>query len=145
MLKESRVKVGIKLEEEMTYKCDLGKIKMEDLFIDETHKRYSNKIGPNPTSLLALSVLSCLAASFTFCLKKKGFTLEELNGKAEVVLRRNKKGFWRLKKIYITITPTIDDPNIRKRADICMKFFEQYCIISESLRDGMEVDVKIDY
>jgi len=145
MLRESRVKIGIKLEEEMTYRCDLGKIRMEDFFIDETHKNYSDKIGPNPTSLLALSVLSCLAASFTFCLKKKGFTLKDLNGKAEVVIRRNEKGFWRIKSIYINITPKIDDPNMLKRADKCMKFFEQYCIISESLRDGMEVNVKIDY
>lgn len=145
MLREPKVKVGLKLEEEMTYRCDLGKIRMEDLFIDETHNKYSEKIGPNPTSLLALSVLSCLAASFTFCLKKRGFTLEDLTGKAEVVIRRNENGFWRVKAIDISITPKIDDPNVLKRADKCMKFFEQYCIISESLRDGMEVNVKIDY
>jgi len=145
MLRESRVKIGIKLEEEMTYRCDLGKMRMEDLFIDETHNKYSDKIGPTPSSLLALSVLSCLAASFTFCLKKKGFTLKELEGKAEVVIRRNEKGFWRVKAIDINIIPKIDDPNMLKRADKCMKFFKQYCIISESLRAGMEVNVKIHY
>ncbi|MFX1572963.1 MAG: OsmC family protein [Promethearchaeota archaeon] len=145
MSKESRVKVGIKLEEEMTYRCDLGKIKMEDLFIDETHDTYTDKIGPHPSSLLALSVLGCLAASFTFCLKKKGFTLKELTGKAEVITRRNERGFWRVKAINIDIIPKIDNLNMRKRADICMKFFEQYCIISESLRAGMEVNVNINY
>lgn len=145
MSNELSVLVGIKLEEEMTYKCDLGQIRMGDLFIDETHKKYSDKIGPNPTGLLALSVLSCLAASFTFCLKKKKFTLTELKGMAEVVIKRNEKGFWRVKKIDINMTPKIDDPKMRKRANQCKKFFEQYCIISESLRDGFEVNLNLDY
>ena len=145
MSNESKVKVGIKLEEEMTYKCDLGQIKMEDLFIDETNKRLSDKIGPNPSSLLALSVLGCLAASFTFCLKKKNFALTKLDGKAEVVIKRNEKEFWRVKKIDVNITPKIDNPKLRKRADQCKNFFEQYCIIAESVRDGIEVNVNLDY
>ncbi len=145
MSDESSVLVGIKLEEEMTYKCDLGQIKMGDLFIDETHTKYSDKIGPNPSSLLALSVLSCLAASFTFCLKKKKLTLTELDGKAEVVIKRNEMGFWRVKKIDINMTPKIEDPKMRKRANQCKKFFEKYCIIAESLRDGIEVNLNLDY
>ena len=145
MPNESKSEVGIKLEEEMIFKCDLGQIQMNDLFIDEQHKKSIDKIGPNPSKLLGLSVLGCLAASFAFCLQKKNYTLSDLDGKAEIISKRNEKGFWRLKKINIKLNPKIDNPEMRKRADQCMKFFEQYCIISESVRNGIDLDVKIDY
>jgi uncharacterized OsmC-like protein len=137
--------VGVTLEEEMVFKCDLGKINMEDLYIDERELRDTEKIGPSPARLLALAVLGCMGASFAFCLKKRGFTLEELDGKAEIIIYRNEKGFWRVKKINLEINPKIDNPKMRKRADQCRKFFEQYCIITQSVREGIEVNLKLDY
>ncbi|UCC19418.1 MAG: OsmC family protein [Promethearchaeota archaeon] len=145
MLTESKSEVGIKLEEEMIFKCDLGKIQMTDLFIDEQHKKSTDKIGPNPAKLLALSVLGCLAASFAFCLQKTNFSLSDLDGKAVIISKRNEKGFWRLQKLDIKLNPKIDNPEMRKRANQCIKFFEQYCIISESVRNGIDIDVKIEY
>ena len=145
MSNESKSEVGIKLEEEMIFKCEMGQIMMNDLFIDERHKKLIDKIGPNPSKLLALSVLGCLAASFAFCLQKKNFNLSDLKGKAEIISKRNEKGFWRLKKINIKLNPKIENPEMRKRAEQCTKFFEHYCIISESLKDGINLDVKIEY
>ncbi|MCK4780498.1 MAG: OsmC family protein, partial [Candidatus Lokiarchaeota archaeon] len=107
---EARVKVGIKLTENMIYNCDLGQINMDDLFIDETRKKRTDRIGPSPTKLLALSVLGCLAACFEFCLQKKGFTLSDLDGRAEVTFIRKIKEFWRIKKIDVELLPKIDNP-----------------------------------
>ena len=91
----------------MIFKCDLGQIKMNNLFIDEQNKKSIDKIGPNPTKLLALSVLGCLAASFAFCLRKKNFSVSDIEGKAVITSKRNEKGFWRLKKIDIKLNPKI--------------------------------------
>lgn len=145
MSDESKLKVGLTLEEEMIFKCDLGQIKMQNLYIDEKNSKEADKIGPNPSRLLALAVLGCLAASFTFCMQKKNFTLNDLEGKAEVIIKRNQKGFWRVKKINITINPKIEDPKMRKRADQCRKMFEQYCIVTQAVREGIEVNVNLDY
>ena len=145
MVEELKTKVGLKQQEEMIFKCDLGQLKMQDLYIDEKHKQETERIGPSPIKLLALSILGCLAASFTFCLQKKNFILSDLEGKAEVTIARNDKGFWRVKKIDIIIIPKVDDPKMRKRVDQCRKFFEQYCIISESLRNGIDLDVNLEY
>ena len=145
MLNEYKSEVGIKLEEEMIFKCDLGQIKMNNLFIDEQHKKSIEKIGPNPSKLLALSVLGCLAASFTFCLQKNNISLSDLDGKAIIISKKDEKGFWRLKKIVIKLNPKIDTPEMHKKADQCTKFFEQYCIISESLRNGIDLDIEVDY
>ncbi len=137
--------VGIKLEEGMIFKCDLGKIKMNDLFIDDQNKKSIDKIGPNPSKLLALSVLGCLAGSFTFCLQKKNISLSDIEGKAIITSKRNEKGFWRLKKIDIILNPNIDNPQMRKRADQCQKSFEQFCVISESIREGIDINININY
>ncbi|MFX1532097.1 MAG: OsmC family protein [Promethearchaeota archaeon] len=145
MSNELKSKVGLHQEEEMIFKCDLGNLRMDNLYIDESNKKKNEKIGPSPTKLLGLSVLGCLAASFSFCLQKKDFSLSELEGKAEVTIARNEKAFWRVKKIDIELNPKINTPDMRKRADQCRKFFEQYCIISESLRTGFEVNVKLNY
>ncbi|MFW9998677.1 MAG: OsmC family protein [Candidatus Hodarchaeota archaeon] len=145
MSHELRPKVSLKKEEEMIYRCDLGGIKMQSLYIDESRKNIKEKIGPSPAKLLALSILSCLSLSFEFCLQKTGFILSDLNGSAEVIIARNDKDFWRIKKIDVNIEPIIKNPEMRKRADQCQRFFEQYCIISESLRKGIEINVNLDY
>lgn len=145
MSNEYKSQVGIKLEEEMIYRCDLGQIQMSDLFIDEQHKRTIDKIGPNPSKLLALSVLSCLASSFTFCLQKKNFSLSDIEGTAVITSKRNKKGFWRLKNIDVKLNPKIDNPEMLKRADQCKDSFEEYCVISESIREGIKINLKLEY
>ena len=129
----------------MLFKCDLGQLAMQDLYIDERQSIKIRKIGPSPVKLLAISVLGCLVASYSFCLQKRNFSISDLGGSAEVILARNDNNFWRVKKIDIKIKPKIENPEMRKRADQCKKLFEQYCIISESLRNGIVVDVDLEY
>ncbi|MFX0002015.1 MAG: OsmC family protein [Candidatus Hodarchaeota archaeon] len=142
---EHKSEVGIRLEEDLLFKCDLGQLNMNDLFIDEQHKKSIDKIGPNPSKLLALSVLGCLAASYAFCLQKKNYSLSDFEGKAFITSKRNENGLWRINKIDIQLRPKIDSPEMRKRADQCQKMFKQYCIISESLKKGIEINTNFDY
>ena len=149
-----KTKVGIKLDEsesQMIFKCDLGNLKVKDCYIDEEHREEVDMLGPNPSRLLALGVLGCLSASFIFCLKKRNFKLDDFAAEAEVVITRNEKGFWRIKKIDVNILPKITDPDALKRAKQCLKplkdgvsYFEQYCIVTQSVRSGIEVNVNLD-
>ncbi len=140
-----KTKVGLSLEEKMIFKCELGEMKVKDCYIDDTHKEEVDMLGPNPSRMLAMAVLGCLSASFIFCLKKREFTLEDLKAEAEVTIARNEKGFWRVKKIDVDINAKIDDPNVKKRADQCKKMFEQYCIVTQAVREGIAVDVNLNY
>jgi len=151
---EMKTKVGIKLndsESQMIFKCDLGDMKVKDCYIDEEHREEVDMLGPNPSRLLALGVLGCLSASFIFCLKKKNLKVDDFNAEAEVIITKNEKGFWRVKQINVDINPKITDPDALKRANQCLKsvkegtsFFEQYCIVTESVRAGIEVNVNLD-
>ena len=140
-----KTKVGLKLEREMIFKCDMGEIKVEDCYIDEEHQTEAEMWGPNPSRMLGVALLGCLSASFIFCLKKRQFTIEDLDAQAEVVIARNEKGFFRVKNIDVNIKPKIDTPEMRKRADQCAKMFEQYCTVTQAVREGIEVNVNLDY
>ena len=151
---EMKTKVGLNLDEaesQMIFRCDLGDMKVKDCYIDEEHHKEVDMLGPNPSRMLALAVLGCLSASFIFCLKKRDFKLDDFKGEAEVTITKNDKGFWRIKKIDVDIVPIIKNPETLKRAKLCLKqvkegysFFEQYCIVTQSVRAGIEVNVNLN-
>ncbi|MFX0154100.1 MAG: OsmC family protein [Candidatus Hodarchaeota archaeon] len=135
----------------MIFKCDLGNMKVKDCYIDEEHHEEVDMLGPNPSRLLALGVTGCLSASFIFCLKKRNLHVDDFKAEAEVTIMRNEKGFWRIKNINVEVDPTITDPEALKRAKQCLKetsngvnFFEQYCIVTQSVRAGIEVNVNLN-
>jgi uncharacterized OsmC-like protein len=138
-------KVSITLEKEMIFRCNLGDMNVKDCYIDDTHKDEVDMLGPNPSRLLGLALLGCLSASFIFCLKKKNLTLDDLNATAELTIARNNKGFWRVKKVDVDINMEISDPVTRKRADQCKKMFEQYCVVTQAVREGINVEVNLNY
>ncbi|MGQ4872803.1 MAG: OsmC family protein [Promethearchaeia archaeon] len=155
MSDEMNTNVGIKLAEEnsqMIFKCDLGKMRVKDCYIDEEHRDEMDMLGPNPARLLALGVLGCLSASFIFCINKRGFKVDDFDANAEVYIKRNQQGFWRIEKIDVNINLKISDPDALKRAKQCLKegrdnvsFFEQYCIVTQSVRKGIPVDVNVNF
>ena len=145
MSEGSNPKVGITLERDMIFKCNLGEMNVKDCFIDDTHEEEADMLGPNPSRLLGLALLGCLSASFIFCLKKKELTVDDLKAEAKLTIARNDKGFLRVKKIEVELDITITDPDTRKRADQCKKMFERYCTVTQAVREGIEVEVNLIY
>ena len=145
MTEENIINVALEMEDYMIFKCNMGAIDLNQCYIDETNKEEEEMVGPNPSRLLGVAVMGCLSASFTFCMKKRDFTINDLNAEAEVHVARNDKGFWRVKKIDVKINPKIEGEDARKRAGQCLKMFEQYCIVTQAVRDGIEVNVDINY
>jgi len=144
MSEELRNRVSLKLEKELIFKCDMGISKVKECYIDETNKKEVDMWGPNPARLLALAVLGCLSSSLVFCIGKKNLSLDDFEAEAEIVMARNEKNFWRVKEINIKLIPITDNEDIIKRIKQCEKFFEDYCIITQSVRDGIKVNVNLD-
>ncbi len=144
---EMKTKVSLNLDEsasQMIFKCDLGDMKVKDCYIDEEHEVEAEMWGPNPARLLGMALLGCLSASYIFCLKKRSFTTEGLEATGEVIIGRNEKGFLRVKRVNVTIDVKIQGEKMRKRAEQCKKMFEQYCIVTQSVRAGIEVNVNLN-
>jgi organic hydroperoxide reductase OsmC/OhrA len=150
MVHEHPVKLSIKLERDMLLKW-LPSTNIQGFIIDESIDDQVKKIGPDAASLLGLAVSSCLSASLLFCLEKKNLSLDDLLGEVEVSFKKNEKGYIRIDKVKVNLTPKADDPSALKRLEQCTKrlkngnmLFEESCIITPSVIEGIDVEVQVN-
>ena len=149
MVHEHPVRLKINLKRDMLFKWILPTSNQE-LIIDETLDEQLPKVGPDAASLLGLAVSSCLSASLLFCLSKKNLSIDDLTGEIEVTFKKNEKGYTRIEKIKVNLSPKTANPEVRKRLEQCTRvlkdgkmFFEESCIITPSVIEGIKVDVKV--
>ena len=123
------------------FRADFGAVEMSALVLDEPPP-LGGGAGPNPARLLAAAVGDCLSASLIFCLAKS--RIEAAGGDTRVVgsLRRNERGRLRIGKLEVSIR--IDVPGAEPaRLANCLEMFEDYCVVTASVRKGIEVDVRV--
>ena len=56
---------------------------------------------------------------------------------------RNEKGRLRVTKLEVTIVPTVGAQD-RDRLGRCDELFEDFCVVTEAVRHGIEVDVRVE-
>jgi len=98
--------------------------------------------GPNATALLAAAVGNCLAASLAFCLRKSRAELNDLKAAVSARVTRNQAGRMRITGIEVELTPSLA-PGERDRLDRCSKLFEDFCVVTASVRQGIPVTVTV--
>jgi uncharacterized OsmC-like protein len=111
------------------------------LSMDEPPPVGHNK-GPNPSRLLATAVGGCMSASLLFSARKLRLNVQGLHADVKVSHTRNEKGRLRIGKIEVEIAPTIEDPDEHKMQR-CLEMFEDFCIVTQSVRNGIDVSVKV--
>jgi uncharacterized OsmC-like protein len=98
--------------------------------------------GPNPAALLAAAVGGCLAASMTFCLRKARATVQNVSADVTAHVGRNEAGRYRVNGIDVELSLEINEAD-RARFDRCEGLFEDFCIVTESVRQGIPVKVQL--
>jgi organic hydroperoxide reductase OsmC/OhrA len=98
--------------------------------------------GPNPARLLGVSVANCLAASLLFSLRKFGNEPGPLRAVATVALARNAQGRLRIPRIDVDLHLGVAW-NSLKHADRALAQFEDFCVVTQSVRGGIEVGVSV--
>jgi uncharacterized OsmC-like protein len=98
--------------------------------------------GPNPAALLLASIANCLGASLLFALRKFKNAPGPIRIEIEAAKARNDAGRWRIPKAQVRIQLA------ERAADLdhferTMAQFEQFCIVTQSVRDGVDVDVVV--
>ena len=99
--------------------------------------------GPNAARLVAAAVANCLSASLVFCLRGK-FKQDPgpVRAMATGTLARNDKGRYRIAAIDVVISVGGRKESIT-HLDRCLEQFEDFCIVTESVRRGIPVSVKV--
>ena len=96
--------------------------------------------APNAAAMLGAAVGNCLAASLAFCLRRARVDVAGLTARVTVRVDRNERGRFRIAGIGVELDPRVADA---ARLARCSELFEDFCIVTESVRQGIPVAVTV--
>ncbi|MDD1746263.1 MAG: OsmC family protein [Methanomassiliicoccales archaeon] len=139
-MEEGEFKVRIEPIEGYEYRVSFSKESIPDLVMDEPSPLGRGE-HPNAGLLLAAAVGNCLCASLTYCLSRARAEVKGVSAEVYTTLDRNERGRLRVKSIRVQLHPEMDDP---KKLERCREIFEDFCIVTQSVREGVPVQVEVE-
>jgi organic hydroperoxide reductase OsmC/OhrA len=138
----SSYRVSMDLVDGYRFDVDLGVEGTGVLRMDEPPP-LGEGAGPNAARLLAAAVGNCLASSALFCLRKARIDVRGMSAAVKAETGRNEKGRVRIHRIDVALYPEVSEED-GERIGRCMTLFEDFCMVTESVRGGIEVDVDVE-
>ena len=114
-----------------------------ELFLDEAQP-LGGDTAPNPSRILAASMGHCLCASLIFSARKVRADLEHVRATVKVWYARNQQGRLRIGRIKVEIRPKFAAGADPARIERCRALFEDYCVVTQSVRAGIETVVELE-
>jgi len=112
-----------------------------ELVVDE-HPPLGAGRGPDPARMLATAVAHCLASSFLFCVRKARVDVKSLGVRVEGTMVRNERGRLRIGELKVRLAPEVAAEDW-ERIGRCLEIFEDFCVVTQSVRGGLNVDVEV--
>jgi uncharacterized OsmC-like protein len=124
------------------FKVEFDVYSVPSLVVDEM-KPIGEGEGPNPTRLLSAAVGHCVSSSLLYCLGKARVHVRKLETAVQAKVERNKEGYLRIAGLNVQVHLEVDEED-KTRVPRCLKIFENYCTVTQSVRKGIEVKVNIN-
>jgi uncharacterized OsmC-like protein len=102
-----------------------------------------HQAGPNASRVVAAAVGNCLSASLAFCLQRSRVEVKGLKTRVTGSITRNERGRLRLGQLAVTIELPDGVDTGGGGLERCLGIFEDYCVVTESLRHGLPVGVEV--
>ena len=96
--------------------------------------------GPNAAMVLGAAIGDCLSATLMSCLSRAHVDVEALTATVLTRVARNEAGRFRISGIEVELCPTVP-PSERAGLERCQAVFQDYCTVTESVRQGIPVTV----
>jgi uncharacterized OsmC-like protein len=141
-MEEGRFTIKLDLEDNYRFVTDFGQVGVAPLLLDEPEP-LGEGLGPNAARVLAAAVGNCLSASALFCLRRARVEVRSMHTEVEATMIRNEAGRLRIGGIDVRIEPEVAEEDI-PRMRRCLEIFEDYCIVTESVRTGIDVGVSVE-
>ncbi|MEN8375944.1 MAG: OsmC family protein [Gemmatimonadota bacterium] len=136
------VDVELVLDENYRFDVDFVQEGVARLRMDEPAP-LGDGAGPNASRLLAAAVANCLSASLLFCLRKARVPVTGMRTSARATLARNEKGRLRVDTIAVTLRPDVE-PGHESRVARCAGLYEDFCLVTQSIRGGIDVEAVVE-
>ncbi|AOK21060.1 peroxiredoxin [Burkholderia cepacia] len=140
-MSEERVSVDVAQRERFHFEVRFTGTDLPVMLTDEPPPLGEGR-GPNPIRLLAAAVATCLAASLLFALEKQHVDPQPIAAHIDVDMVQNETGRVRVGSmaVQLTIGRTWADLAAATRV---LDQFDAYCVLTESLREGIPVSVDL--
>jgi uncharacterized OsmC-like protein len=132
--------VSIELDGDYRFRVDFGE-GFGSLVMDEPAPLGAGN-GPNASRVLGAAVGNCLSASLLYCLRRARIDVTGLRTEVEVVSERNTHGRLRITNLRVALHPEVVG-GVEGRFGRCLELFEDFCVVTESVRGGIDVDVEV--
>ena len=139
-MEDKEISVSMELIKDYEFKITLDE-RLAELLMDEPPPLGAGN-GPNASTVLSAAVGNCLSASLLFCLHKIRIKPTALKTTVRTKMVRNEKKRLRIGSSHVTITLGFD-PEGRYRLSRCLNLFEDYCVVTQSMRGGIDVSVEV--
>lgn len=138
---EQTFELSLEQVEDFEFRVRFDGTAIADLATDESSP-LGHDAGPNPARLLLAATANCLAASLLFALRKFRNAPGPLRAKARGRLARNAVGRWRVSGMEVDLQ--LAEPAVTlQHIDRALAQFEDFCIVTESVRAGVPVGVRV--
>jgi len=95
--------------------------------------------APNAARVLAAAIGNCLSASLVFCASKSKIALENVSADVDVEIVRTETKRLRVGRIAVKLHVGRDPQTLAG----CLSTFEDFCIVTQSVRRGIDVTVDV--
>jgi len=133
--------IHLKLHDGYRMSADFGLPGVAPLVLDEPLPLGAGE-GPNAARVLATAVGHCLSASLLFCLRKAHVDVQDLHATVDATLARNEKGRLRITNLHVRLEPLVP-PDQRDRTARCIELFEDFCLVSRSVSQGIAIATEV--
>ncbi len=141
MSEEVEFRVEVAQERNFAFRVDFGLEGVRELILDEPEP-VGGGIGPNASRVLAAAIGNCLCASLLFCLRRSKAEVSGMRATVKGVRARNQEGRWRIREMEVEIAPEVSEEHL-KQLERCVEIFEDFCIVSQSIQQGIPINVTV--
>ncbi|MEX2154457.1 MAG: OsmC family protein [Gemmatimonadaceae bacterium] len=137
----STFEISLTLKDGHAFTVEFDDDALEPLQTDEPPPLGENT-GPSPSRLLAAAVANCLASSLLHCVRKARVQVESMVAKVVATIGRNDHGRLRIDGLHVLLDVKAAKDQ-RDRLTRCVELFQDYCIVAESVKRGIDVRVSV--
>jgi len=142
MATEESFTLQLDLQDSYRFLVDFDQEGVEPLLMDEPAP-LGDGAGPNAARVLAAAIGNCLSASALYCLRRARVEVSGMHTTVTGKLSRNDAGRLRVGEVAVKIEPIVsatDVPRMRR----CLEIFEDFCVVTQSVRSGVDVSVAVE-
>lgn len=141
MAETESVRVRLEQEQDFSFRVSFPGTQIDTLLADESEPVGEGR-GPSPQHFLLAAIGNCLSASLLFALRKFRNDTERLVADVVAVSARNAEGRLCIPQVFVELQLSGTAADYEK-LDRILDQFEAFCTVTQSIRQGIDVQVTV--